>query len=541
MNKGSAIVGFILCFFAGIAAMWGVDRSWKGSEGHATASKEAGAVGVPDHVNPGAVKVELYVMSQCPYGVQAENGFKDAVEKLGADVDFKVEFIGQKEGGNLTSMHGPNEVKGDTVQACAQKYTAKWFQLILCQNKNSREVATNWEACASEVGAPVDKIRACADGEEGKTLLAASFDRADKKGAHGSPTIYVAGNQYQGGRRPADFMKAICNAYQGSKPAACNDIPESPKVNVTIIGDKRCGDDCDPRGLQGMISRVVANPVVKTLDYGDAEGKKLFDSIKGDKGMNLPAALFDSTLDADKEASQQISRMLQERGSYKVFARGEWNPACHDDGGCKLDECKDTVACRPEEPGKLEVFVMSQCPFGVKGLNAMQEVLQNFQKNKAKVDFQIHFIGNGNAKDGLQSMHGQGEVDEDIREACAIEHFGKDAKYMDYIWCRNKNIRDTAWESCATKENGIDAAAIKKCFEGEQGKALLEKSFDFSSKAGMGASPTWLANGKYKFSGIDPETIKSEFCKHNKLPGCEATLSGPPPQQQGAAAPGCGG
>ncbi len=540
MNKGSAIVGFILCFLSGMAGMWGIDRASSGGGFGAHASKE-GSVAMPDKANPGAVKVELYAMSQCPYGVQAENGFKDAVEKLGGDVDFKVEFIGQTGAtGELTSMHGPKEVRGDMIQMCAQKHTPKWFQLMLCQNKNSKEVDTNWEACANELGAPVDALRACVDGEEGKSLLKASFERAEKKGARGSPTIYVAGNKYEGGRRPADFMKAICAAYTGPKPAACGDIPESPKVNVTILTDKRC-EDCDARRIQSTIARVVANPVLKTLDYSDAEGRKLYDAIKPAK---LPLAVFDATLDADKEASGAIGQRVKPMGAYKVLEMGgEWNPACVDADGCKLDECKDEIACKPETPGTLEVFVMSQCPFGVKGLDAMKEVLANFEKNKAKIDFKIRFIGGGGGekKAALTSMHGQGEVDEDIREICAVNHYDKGDKYMNYILCRNKNIRDAAWESCATKETGIDAATIKKCFEGDEGKGLLDASFQYATKLGIGASPTWLANGKYKFSGVDPETIKTEFCKHNKLPGCDAKLSGQAPQPAGAPAPGCGG
>ncbi len=539
MNKGSAIVGFILCFLAGMAGMWGIDRSASGISHDVHASKEAG-LERPTKLNPGAVKVELYAMSQCPYGVQAENGFKDAVEKLGADVDFKVEFIGQTApSGELTSMHGPKEVKGDISQLCAQKHTAKWFQLMLCQNKNSKEVDSNWEACANEVGAPADKLRSCVDGEEGKSLLKASFERAEQKQARGSPTIYIDGNSYQGGRRPADFMKAICAAYKGAKPAACNDIPESPKVNVTILTDKRC-EECDPRRLQGNISRSVAMPVLKTLDYSDPEGRRLYDSIKPAK---LPLAVFDATLDADKEASAAFARNIKVMGANKVLEMGgTWNPSCGDAEGCKLDECKNEIACKPEVPGKLEVFVMSQCPFGVKGLNAMEEVLANFKKNKAKIDFQIHFIGDIDPAKGMTSMHGQGEVDEDIREICAVQHNLEGNKYMNYILCRNKNIRDTAWESCATKDTGIDAAAIKKCFEGEEGKGLLTKSFEVAKSAGIGASPTWLANGKFKFSGIDPETVKGEFCKHNNLPGCEVKLSGQAPQQAGAPAPaGCGG
>jgi hypothetical protein len=87
---------------------------------------------------------------------------------------------------------------------------------------------------------------------------------------------------------------------------------------------------------------------------------------------------------------------------------------------------------------------------------------------------------------------------------------------------------------------------MKKCIDGDEGKALLKKSFEFSKAAGIGSSPTWIANGKYKFSGIDSETVKSKVCDKNKVPGCDNKLSGPPPRPaaaggQPAAAPGCGG
>jgi predicted DsbA family dithiol-disulfide isomerase len=491
--------------------------------------------GVASNAKPGSPRVELYVMSQCPYGVQAEQGFKDAVEKLGDNLDFHIDFIGDKTpSGDLNSMHGPKEVKGDIAQVCAQKYSAKWFQMMLCQGKNSREVDTNWEACAKDLGMPVDDLRACIEGDEGKTLLSESFARSKAKGATGSPTIFLNGQKYAGGRRSNDFFRAICAAYTGDKPEACASIPESPKVNVTMLTDKRCSE-CDTRRMEGQLKSAIANPVMKTLDYSDAEGKKLYADVK--PGM-LPVAIFDSTLDADKEASQQISRALKEAGSFKLLSMGgAWNPVCADDKGCELDECKPTLQCKAEEPNKLDVFVMSQCPFGVKGLDAMQEVIKNFG---GKVGFSVHFIGDGDAKSGLKSMHGPGEVDEDIREVCAAEHYAKDLKFMDYIWCRNKSIKDTNWEACTGEKTGIDAAVIKKCVE-DEGKSLLEKSFAYSKTMGIGASPTWLANGKYKFSGVDPESIKTQLCAHNKLEGCENKLSGPPAQQGNAQPAGCGG
>ena len=536
MKKGTVIVGFILSFISGMMLMWGVDR---GKGVSATKDQAAAVVEGARKVNPGAPKVELYIMQQCPYGVQAENGFKDVVDKLGADVDIRLEFIGDKSPqGDLTSMHGPGEVKGDLVHICSMKYSPKWFDFVLCTNKNAREAPNTWEACAKESGVPVDKVKACVEGEEGKKLLSDSFQRAKDKGARGSPTIYIGGQQYQGGRRAPDYFKAVCAAFTGKKPEACSNIPESPKVNVTLLSDKRCAE-CDTKRFEGMIRQRVANPVLTSLDYADAQGKAMFEKIKP---AQLPVAVFDATLDADKEAATVFARNQRVVGDLKVVAMGgSWNPACADEGGCDKDDCKNTLQCRKEEPNKLEIFAMSQCPFGVKGFDAMQEVLKNFNN---EIDFSIHYIGNGDAAKGLTSMHGQGEVDEDIRQLCAIKKYPKKYKFMEYIWCRDKNIKDTNWESCASEKSGFDAKALKKCFEGEDGKKLLEASFKYSAESGMSSSPSWLVNGKYKFSGIDAETIKTNFCAHNKIKGCENKLSGPPAAPAGGPAPqpgGCGG
>ncbi len=480
------------------------------------------------------VRVQLYVMSQCPYGVEAENGFALSLDKLGGAVDFRVDYIGDNGPDGLISMHGPREVAGDLVQLCAQKYSPKWFQLVLCQNRDARNVDSNWRACAEELGAPADAIARCAGGDEGKKLLAASFRRAQQVGARGSPTIYIGDQAYRGGRRPAEFMHRICDSFGAEKPAACGQIPEPPKVNVTLVSDKRCSD-CDASGLERQLRHIIANPNLESVDYGDPKGKAL---LAGLPAARLPLALFDATLDADEEAAATLARHLRPAGERRLIRLGDWNPRCADDGGCALDDCKPTLECRPEEPGKLEVFIMSQCPFALKGVNALQEVLANFGKHKSKVDFTVHYIGDVDANGDLRSMHGPGEVAEDIRELCALEHYGKGGKYLDYVWCRNKDITGDDWEACAGKSTGIDAKVISKCVEGE-GRQLLEKSFALATATGISASPTWLVNGKYKLSGIDAETIKAGFCEHNKLPGCEVVLTGPPAKP--GAPESCGG
>jgi len=121
--------------------------------------RETAKVQAPLKKSQDAVKLEFFVMSQCPYGVQVVNAVKDVVDKLGPDLDFTMDFIGTKgANGELSSMHGPNEVTGDIVQLCAAKAApANYLAMAVCQNKTVQEVATNWEQCAKEAQLPVGR------------------------------------------------------------------------------------------------------------------------------------------------------------------------------------------------------------------------------------------------------------------------------------------------------------------------------------------------------------------------------------------------
>lgn len=481
--------------------------------------------------------LEFFIMSQCPYGVQVVNAIEPVVEKLGPNMQLKINYIGNRTPeGKLTSMHGEDEVKGDMIQLCAMKYFPnKYLKFMVCQNKNYREVSTNWESCAKETGINTTKLKTCFEGNEGKTLLEKSFEEANKRGARGSPTMFLNGQPYNGGRKSSNFLKAICDTYQGSKPDACLQIPTPPKVEAIFFSDKRC-PDCNIDRLEGRIRNDIEGLVVQRIDYMTDEGKALYKEIVGlNKDMKyLPMILFTKSIEADKEGKNALERWLKPIGDkyYSLAIGGSFDPTAEicdnqvdDDGNgkvdCDDDFCKNKLVCRPETPKTLDVFVMSQCPYGAKALIAMKEVLENF---KYDIKFNIHYIGDIDDKGNLSSMHGPSEVDEDIRQVCAIKHYAKNYKFMDYIVCRSKDYRNNDWKSC-TGSTGIDEKVIQKCFDGE-GKELLKKSFEESKNAGMSGSPTFLANNKYQFGGIDAETIKNNYCKYNKgQEGCENKLS----------------
>ncbi|MFH0977722.1 MAG: DsbA family protein [Candidatus Woesearchaeota archaeon] len=489
------------------------------------------------------VKLDFYVMSQCPFGTQVVDAVKPTLDQLGSNVEFNLNFIATDKGdGTFSSMHGDNEVKGDIVQLCAAKHEPqKYMDMIVCQNKDAQQVATNWEQCAKDAGMAVDKIKTCFEGAEGKQLLTASIQNTNKVGATGSPTIYVNDKPYSGGRQGNDFLRALCNEF-ATKPAACSNIPAPVKVNAIILNDKRC-KDCDTTGLVAQLKSLFPGLQVQEMDYADAQGKKLYGDLKL---QLLPAILFDSTVQKG-EGYATVQSYLETVGDYQNLRIGSsFDPKAEicdngidDDGNgqidCKDTGCKGNMLCRANAPKKLDLFVMSQCPYGLQAMDAMKEVLTAFKGN---MDFSLHYIADLQADGTFSSLHGQGEVDEDLREVCAIKYYPKDYKYMDYIWCRNKDIKNVDWQSCATSA-GMSPSQIKTCAEGAEGKTLLTENLKLTNELQIGASPTWMANNKVQFSGIDAETVKTNYCQANPgLAGCEQTLTG---TSATAAAGNCGG
>jgi predicted DsbA family dithiol-disulfide isomerase len=493
-----------------------------------------------------AAKLEMFIMSQCPYGVQVENAVAPVKKQLGDKLDLSIHYIGDGDKSNLQSMHGPAEVKGDITQLCVNKLAAaKSLDFITCQNKNPRAIDTNWKDCAKEVGVDEAKISKCADGDEGKALLVASFEEAKKRGASGSPTMFLNGKPYEGGRKSRDFLRAACDTFEKDKPEACKNMPVPPVVKAIFFSDARCAK-CDIKGLEPRLKSELGGLTVTHVDYMSDEGKKLYAQLQKDKPdfKLLPTVLLDKAVEKDQDGYAALKNFLHPIGEWQeVAVGGKFDPTAEicdnkvdDDGDGKIDcddsDCSQSMSCRTARPKTLELFVMSHCPYGAKAMIAANDVAQHFGKD---LTLEVHFIGNG-SEANLQSMHGAAEVDDDVRELCARDHYKADHQYTKYLACRSKDVRNTDWQACA-KEAGIDEAVIQKCFEGD-GKKLLAEDFRIAQTLGIGASPTFISNGRRQFNAIETAALQKEFCQDNAdVEACKTQASVADPAVAAAPVP----
>ncbi|HTW96667.1 MAG TPA: hypothetical protein VMD74_03380, partial [Candidatus Methylomirabilis sp.] len=71
--------------------------------------------------------VELFVMSQCPYGTQIEKGILPVVAALGKKIDFAIKFCDY----SMHNQNGPVELNEEMSQYCIQKNEPQNYQVYL--------------------------------------------------------------------------------------------------------------------------------------------------------------------------------------------------------------------------------------------------------------------------------------------------------------------------------------------------------------------------------------------------------------------------
>ncbi len=206
---------------------------------------EPGATNVPKTDKPA---VELFVMSFCPYGVQAEDAMKPVVDLLGGKADIKVKFIASVGGttpDTVQSLHGPPEAMEDLRQVCIrQNYDyAKFWTYVSeidanCYSiyRDAAQMDACWKAAALKAGIDAAAVDSCVNASS-VNLIKADEATANGYGVSGSPTLIINGVKVQPSRTPEGYKQAVCSAFT-TPPAECQQVLEGGSAQQPAGG---CG------------------------------------------------------------------------------------------------------------------------------------------------------------------------------------------------------------------------------------------------------------------------------------------------------------
>lgn len=183
------------------------------------AVKEASSLAASSPTSAGEIKsvaksdkpvVELFIMTHCPFGTQAEKGILPALSSIGSKADVKIRFVHY-------FMHGDKEEQETYQQLCIrEEQKDKFVKYLQCFLE-----ASDSAGCLTKTGIDKTKLDACIK-DKAKAYYAADSELSKKYGVQGSPTLVINGGQADFYPRSADSaLKNICGAFN-TAPSECS-------------------------------------------------------------------------------------------------------------------------------------------------------------------------------------------------------------------------------------------------------------------------------------------------------------------------------
>lgn len=181
--------------------------------------------------------VKLFVMSYCPYGLQAEKMFLPVYDLLKNKADMGIYFVDY-------IMHEKQEIDENLNQYCIQKEQNDKFSAYL----GCFVLSGDSSSCLSEAGIDTEKVNACVSATDEEFQITSLYNDKDTwlSGVYpvfnvhadlneqyevsGSPTVVINGKVIDiGSRTPENFKDIICQSFN-SEPEECSQIlsEESP-------------------------------------------------------------------------------------------------------------------------------------------------------------------------------------------------------------------------------------------------------------------------------------------------------------------------
>lgn len=172
--------------------------------------------------------VKLFVMSYCPFGLQAEKAFLPVYDLLSDKADMGIYFVDY-------IMHDKKEMDENVRQYCLQKEEpAKFSAYLSCFTKKGE-----YQACLDSSQVDQQKLSSCMAAADKEFNVSKNYnnksswrggrfpefevhgDLNKKYGVQGSPTLVINDKVVTFERSPEGLKKLICQAFS-SPPSACS-------------------------------------------------------------------------------------------------------------------------------------------------------------------------------------------------------------------------------------------------------------------------------------------------------------------------------
>ena len=166
--------------------------------------------------------LDVYVVSQCPYGIQMQRAMADAVSRVPELANYiKARYIGSIEEGKITSMHGDEEAQENLRQICIrEEQSQRYWNYVSCYIKAGKSTS-----CLATSGIDQSALSSCMTNGKGLSYAKEDFDLTETYSISGSPTLILGDkdiNESSFGGRSSDAIKKIVCCASSAEPSFCS-------------------------------------------------------------------------------------------------------------------------------------------------------------------------------------------------------------------------------------------------------------------------------------------------------------------------------
>ena len=439
------------------------------------------------------VRLDLYIMSYCPYGAAALAAVSGVVSQSEGFAELHPYYIVQeKQSGSAStlsispaklefeSLHGPAEVQEDLRRICIWHTQPERLAAYSECMRNS-VAGTDWTECAEKAGVSLDSVTRCISGDFARRELFAMALRCKRLRVGASPTLFVNNVRFAEEIGRVKVARAVCNALGGlsAKLKLCQglpkclydyDCPQKKGMIARCVNPGTRSAKCvyqkavrvplvvlyDPNSVASNEQQVIASTramlpglSVERVDAASPRGSALVKSYGVER---LPAYLF----------SEQVARAVNFEQLKPAFVKRD------DKLLFRPEMCgANIVASRPRVPKRLDLFLS---PVAKPGLEALLLVFDLMRRGELEYSCKIHYIVYPDGGGGLVARMGLAELEEAQRQV-AIEILHPE-KFGDYIRLRSKAPDSSYWEE-PILAIGLDPLKLKQFACSEKVRARL--------------------------------------------------------------------